>query len=56
MADVTRKTGRPDHETRAAEDPAAKAAGVAGRAAVKEPAKAGESDPKTILILLRFNR
>ena len=46
--DVTRKTHRPERKTRAAGGPAAEAVRVAGRAAVKAPAKAGVGDLKTI--------
>jgi hypothetical protein len=44
VANVTRKTHRPDRKTRAAGDPAAEADRVAAKAAVKAAAKAGESD------------
>jgi hypothetical protein len=44
VADVTRKTHRPDRKIRATGDPAAEADRVAERAAVKVAAKAGESD------------
>ncbi|MGD9086451.1 MAG: hypothetical protein PVJ41_15830 [Desulfobacterales bacterium] len=55
MADVIRRTHRPDRKTRAAEDPAAEAARAADRAAVKAAAEAGESDLNAILIILRIN-
>ena len=44
VADVTRKTHRPNRKTRAAGGPAAEAVEVAGRVAGKAPAKAGVSD------------
>ncbi|MGD1967822.1 MAG: hypothetical protein PVI49_00300 [Desulfobacterales bacterium] len=44
VADVTRKTHRPDRRTRAIAGPDAEAVRVAGRAAGKVLAKAGESD------------
>ena len=46
VADVNRKTHRLDRKTRVVEDPAAEAARVAARAAVKAPVEAGESDLK----------
>ncbi|MGD9151247.1 MAG: hypothetical protein PVG40_13220 [Desulfobacterales bacterium] len=55
VADVIRRTHRPDRKTRAAEDPAAEAARAADRAAVKAAAEAGESDLNAILIILRIN-
>ena len=51
VADVTRKTHRPDRKTRAAGGPAAETVRVAGKAAVKAPAKAGVGDLKTILTI-----
>ena len=44
VADVILRTHRLDRKTRAAGVPAAEAAKVVGRAAVKAAAKAGESD------------
>ena len=50
-ADVNSKTHRPDRKTRAAGGPAAETVRVAGKAAVKAPAKAGVGDLKTILTI-----
>lgn len=55
VADVTRKTHRPNRRTRAAENPVAGAERVAGRAAAKAAAKAGESGLNATLTILRFN-
>ena len=49
--DVTRKTQRPDRKTRATGGPAAEAVRVAGKAAVRAPAKAGVGGLKTILTI-----
>ena len=55
VVNVTRKTHLPDRRIKAAEEPAAEAARVADRAAVKAQAEAGERDLKIISIILQFN-
>ncbi|MGD8991521.1 MAG: hypothetical protein PVI00_08715 [Desulfobacterales bacterium] len=51
VAGVTRRTERLGRQTRATGDPTAEAVRVAGRAAVKAPAKAGVGDLKPIFTI-----